>query len=131
MALIPRSDDFVKFMLRFTVGGLMLFHGFFKIQHGIDFVYGSLDQAGLPHFFGPGVYVGEIIAPLLLIFGVYTRLSAWVVALTMVFTIFLGFRNSIFALNQFGGWNIELNVLFLVMAVAVALLGSGKYSFQK
>jgi putative oxidoreductase len=131
MSLKPNSEDLVKFLLRFTTGGLMLFHGFTKVLHGIGRIYIYLEQAGLPRWLGPGVYVGEILAPLLLIFGVFTRSAAWILALTMVFTIDLGFRDSIFTLNQFGGWNIELNVLYLVNAVAIALVGGGNYSFQK
>jgi putative oxidoreductase len=34
----------------------------------------------------------------------------------------------IFSLSPEGGWAIELQALFLVVAVAIALLGAGRYS---
>ena len=34
----------------------------------------------------------------------------------------------IFTLNQFGGWGIELQGLYLFGAIVVFLLGAGKYA---
>lgn len=56
------NHDFGKLILRVCVGGLMLFHGIFKLQYGIDGVTGLLESRGLPTFMAYGVYVGEILA---------------------------------------------------------------------
>lgn len=54
--------DAGKLALRLTFGGLMLFHGVAKIQHGVGWIAGALQEQGLPAFIAYGVYVGEILA---------------------------------------------------------------------
>ncbi|WP_213976007.1 DoxX family protein, partial [Serratia marcescens] len=61
--------DAGKLALRLTFGGLMLFHGVAKIQHGIGWIADALQQQGLPAFIAYGVYVGEILAPILIVLG--------------------------------------------------------------
>jgi putative oxidoreductase len=126
-----RNDDMAKLILRLGVGGLMLFHGVFKLRHGYDAVGDMLAGAGLPVFLRHGVIVGEVLAPLLLIAGFWTRPAAAVVALTMIVSIVLAFRDRLFTLNPVGGWVIELNVLFLLGAVALLFAGSGKYAVSR
>ena len=89
------NEDIGKLILRVSIAGLMLFHGFFKLFNGIDGIKFLVTQAGLPEFFAYGVYLGEIIFPILIIIGLFTRISSIFFALTMVFAIFLAF--SIFA----------------------------------
>ena len=38
--------------------------------------------------------------------------------------------NDIFALTERGAWAIETQALFLVVALAVAVFGSGKYAIK-
>jgi len=66
------------------VGGLMLFHGIYKLQHGIGFIERLLHVHGAPAWLAYGVYVGEIIAPILLIIGFYSRIWAGVIAVNML-----------------------------------------------
>lgn len=120
--------DLAMLLLRLTVGGLMLLHGIAKLQHGHEAIGGMLSRAGLPTFLQYGVPVGEVIAPILVILGILTVPSALVIAFTMVFSIFLAFGNNLFSLNQTGGWIVELNILFLVGAIVIALLGAGKFA---
>ena len=63
------SEDLGKLLLRVTVGGLMLFHGLFKLTHGIDFISGMLHDIGAPVGLAYGVYMGEVIRPVLMILG--------------------------------------------------------------
>lgn len=129
----PRTgwEDSAKLLLRLTVGALLLLHGIAKLKGGIGWMAGPLGAAGLPAFIGYGVYVGEVVAPLLLIAGKWTRLAGLVVAFNMLCAILLARRNDIAALNQGGGWAIELEMLFLLGGVAIFLLGSGKYAVSK
>jgi putative oxidoreductase len=110
---------------------LLLFHGVHKALHGTAFVRNALADAGLPEFIAPAVFLGEIVAPALLIVGVWSRLAGLVAAGTMAFAIFLAFRDKLFTLNQSGGWIIELNILFLVGALAVTFLGGGKFALRR
>src|SRR5690606_18181180 len=69
-------DDLAKLLLRLVLGVLILFHGWAKLRHGIGGIEAMLAVRGLPSFLAWGVYLGEVVAPLLLILGVYTRLAA-------------------------------------------------------
>ena len=124
-------QDLGKFVLRVTLGLLVLLHGIAKITGGIDPIVGMVQGAGLPGFLAYGAYVGEVIAPILLIIGFQTRLAAILVAVNMLFAIGLAHRAEVFALNAGGGWAIELQGMFLFTAIAIALLGAGRFSLDR
>jgi putative oxidoreductase len=125
------SDDLAKLLLRVSIGGLMIFHGLNKLIFGYSYLGESLLKAGIPSFVSHGVLVGELLAPILIVVGYKTRLAGVILTFTMLMTIYVGFRDQIFTLNKFGGWTIELNVLFLFGALAIIFEGSGKYSLSK
>jgi len=116
-----------KLILRVSIAGLMLFHGVHKLLHGIGGVKYLLGKAGFPEVLSYGVYMGEIIAPLLLLIGVYTRVSALLIAATMLISIPAAFPNGFMATDQYGAWVIEVNALYFLGALAISLLGPGKY----
>ncbi len=124
------STDAAKLILRLTLGVLLLFHGWSKVTGGIDFIVGLVQNNGLPGFMAYLVYVGEVLAPLFLMAGAYTRVAAALVIGNMVVALLLVHTADIFALNQTGGWAIELQVFYLMNAVVILMLGSGKYSFM-
>lgn len=121
-------DDGGKLLLRVAVGVLMLLHGVFKLSNGIGGITGMVQGAGLPAVLAYGVYVGEVLAPLLMIIGLWTRPAALVVAVNMVVAIALAHGAQLLSLTQQGGWALELQGLYLFGALAVALLGAGRYS---
>ena len=122
------SDDTGKLILRLSLGVIILLHGIAKITGGVDGIVGMVGKAGLPSAFGYLVYVGEVLAPLLLIVGLWTRLAALVVAINMVVAIVLVHMGELFSLNQQGGWALELQGMFLFAAIAIVLLGAGRFS---
>ena len=125
------SDDVGKLILRITIGFLMLLHGVNKFQNGIDGIKYLVTKNGLPEFLAYGVYGGEILAPILIIIGLYTRISSLVVGLTMVFAVYLAHASDIFALNDKGASAIELQLLFMLGAFTIMFLGAGKISVDK
>jgi putative oxidoreductase len=122
------SEDLGKFLLRVTLALLILLHGIAKLLGGVGFIASVVAKAGMPSAFAYLVYVGEVIAPLLVLFGVWTRLAALVIAANMVVALLLVHMGEIMTLNKTGGWAIELQAMFLVAALTVALLGAGRYS---
>jgi putative oxidoreductase len=123
------GEDLGKFLLRVTVGGLMLFHGVAKLSHGIGFISGMVEQHHLPSALAYGVYVGEVLGPLLLILGLFARAGGLFVALDMVIAVALTRGEHLLATNpQSGGLGIELELLYLVGGLAVALFGAGSWS---
>jgi putative oxidoreductase len=125
------SSDFGKLLLRLMVGGLMLFHGIAKINGGIDFIITKVTQEGFPEFLAYGVYIGEVVAPLLIILGLKTRFASFIVVLTMAFAIYLVHANDLLEITKTGAWAIELQMMYLLSALALMFLGAGKLSFDK
>lgn len=125
------QPDIAKLILRVTLGVLMLFHGVSKLMHGIGPIEGMVVSHGLPAFLAWGVYVGEVIAPLMLIAGVQVRIAALLVAGNMAVAIVLAHMGDLFTLSDHGGYRLELQFFFLLNAVALILLGGGKYGVQK
>lgn len=122
------TDDIGKLVLRLSVGVLMLLHGIFKLQNGIDGIAGMLASQGLPTFIAYGVYLGEVLGPVLVILGFYTRIGALLMVGNMLVALGLAHANELFELGKMGGWAVETQGLFLFGSVAIALLGAGKLS---
>ena len=124
-------EDIGKLVLRLTVGGLILLHGLAKVTGGVSGISGMLAGVGLPASLAYGVYVGEVLAPLVVIIGFYSRIGALVIAVNMLFAIGLVHTKDVFALNQGGGWAIELQAFFLLTALVVFLIGPGRYAVNR
>jgi len=123
-----RFDDAGKLLLRLTIGILLLMHGLFKLANGIESITTLVQAQGWPAWIAFGVFIGEIIAPSLLIIGVLTRAGALVIVFNMGLAIYLAHASQILTLTKTGGWALELQGLFLMGALVVALLGAGRFS---
>jgi putative oxidoreductase len=126
-----QNADAGKLVLRLTLGILMLFHGVAKLVHGVGGIQNMLAGQGLPEFLAFGVFLGEVVGPLLVIAGYQLRIGALLIIINMLFAIGLAHMGEIFALSSHGGWKIELQAFYLFTAVAVLFLGPGKYAFRK
>ena len=122
------TEDGGKLVLRAVLAAMLLFHGISKMHHGIGFVADVVAKAGLPAVFGYGVYVGEVVAPLFILFGVFTRVAALIVAINMIVAVLLVHTSQFFTINDTGGWALELQGMYFFTAIAIALLGAGRYS---
>ena len=132
MTDLLKNDAIGKLILRLTVGGLMLFHGISKLANpgSVGFIGSKLTDAGLPEALSYGVYIGEIVAPLMIIIGLLCRAGAAIVVINMLFAIFLVHAGDIFALTEHGGWRLELQGFYLLGSLAICFLGSGKYAWK-
>ena len=122
------AADVGRLVLRLSLGLLILLHGISKIRGGPGFVLDVVEKAGLPDPFGYLVYVGEVLAPLLVVLGLWTRAAALVIAINMVVAILLVHTGQLLQLSPEGGWALELQGLYLTVPRAIALLGAGRYS---
>lgn len=122
------TEDIGKLVLRLALGVLMLLHGISKVVNGVDGIVGMVTGLGLPAAVAYGVYLGEVVGPLLVIVGLYTRVGALLIAGNMLFALLLAHRAELFTLAPTGGWALELQGMFLFGAVAVLLLGAGRFS---
>ena len=126
-----QTEDIGKLVLRLTLGILLIMHGVAKILGGVGGISGMLQSVGLPGFFAYGVYIGEVLAPLLVILGLYARIGALIIVVNMLAALYLAHLGDIFLLGQGGGWKLELQGFFLFTALAVALIGPGRFSVRE
>lgn len=129
---IFQNDDIGKLIMRLMIGFLMLFHGVAKIINlgSLEFIQGQLLNNSLPEILVYGVYIGEILAPLMIILGVFTRVGGLIIFVNMIFAIYLVHAHEIVSLGQHGGWAIELQGLYLFGALAIMFLGSGNIAVR-
>ncbi|MGD8312842.1 MAG: DoxX family protein [Gammaproteobacteria bacterium] len=126
------SDAWGKLVVRLTVGILTLFHGVAKILHPgtLDSIGSRLAGIGVPEALAYGVYVGEVIGPLLVIAGVYSRVGGLFIVINMLFAVGLMHTGDLLSLTDHGGWRLELQAFYLFGGLAVMLLGSGRLAFR-
>jgi putative oxidoreductase len=108
-------------------------HGVSKLLNpgALDFIGGQLAGHGLPQFIAYGVFLGEVLGPALVIVGLYARVGALLMVVNMVFAIVLVHSGELFMLTQNGGWQLELQGLFLFGALAIVFLGSGRMAVRQ
>ncbi len=117
-------------MIRISVGVLMLFHGIQKLSGGLAFIKGMLVDMGMPGFFGYGVVIGEVLAPLAILIGFRTRIAAIIYAFNMLVAAIMVHGSQFFTVSDHGGWALELVGLYFFGALALVFTGAGEYSLS-
>lgn len=125
------QHDIAKLVLRVALGLLVLLHGLAKLDDGMGGIVGMVEARGFPGALGYGVLLGEVIGPLMLIAGFHARIGAVLVFVNMVVAILLAHMGDLGRLTGTGGWSLELQGMFLVTALALALLGPGRFSVNE
>lgn len=126
-----KSYDVGLLLIRIAVGVLLPFHGIPKLIKGIDWLNGLLAGIGFPSFIKYGVFIGEIIAPILLLIGFRTRIAAMFVCINMFMAVLLSHRNEIFSLKPSGAYTLELEAFYFLCALALVFMGGGMFSISK
>jgi putative oxidoreductase len=119
--------DAAKLLIRCYVALLMLFHGVGKVVHGIGPIFDLVTKAGLPAWISYGVYAGEIVGPILLIAGLWSRLGAALVMVNILVCVALSHAGEVFKLTPLGGWALELDALYILPCLIILLAGGGRY----
>ena len=125
------NADLGRLLLRLGLGGLILFHGYAKLKGGIDPITQLVIAMGLPAFVAYGVYIGEVVGASLVIVGWFSRIGASLIAINMVFAISLAHRPELLKLAASGGYALELQALYLIVAIALVIMGPGGYSIDE
>lgn len=128
---ITSHPDAAKLLLRLTVAGLILFHGVFKIQHGVGWIGDMLVSLDYPAVFAYGSYIGEVIAPIFVLLGIFTRPMALIIVFNMVIAVLTVHTGDIFTVTKVGAWTLEPDAFFFFGSITIALLGSGRFSVMR
>ncbi|WP_163650338.1 DoxX family protein [Modicisalibacter sp. 'Wilcox'] len=126
------NDALGKLLLRLGLGGLILLHGIAKLLHPatLNWIGGLVADHGLPTVLAYGVLVGEVVAPLMAILGWQTRIAGVLMAGNMIVAIALVHTGQLLSLSDQGGWALELQGMYLIGALALILLGSGRLAIR-
>ena len=126
-----RHTDVARLLLRVTLGLLILLHGMAKLNGGMSAIERMVAAHGVPGQLGYAVLLGEVVAPLMLIAGFHARIGAWLIFIDMLIAIALAHLGQIGTFNDQGGWALELQAMYLVSALALALVGPGRFSVNQ
>jgi putative oxidoreductase len=102
-----------------------------KIRYGIGPIEGMLMSKGIPAVLAWPVYLGEVVGPLMLIAGYFARIGAALIVVNMIVAILVAHSGDLLSLTQFGGWQLELQGMYLFTALALALMGPGRFSINR
>ena len=119
------NADLGLLLLRLVFGGTFFMHGFQKLIHGTAGDVQILVNGGLPGQLIHFVYISEMLAPALIVLGIYTRISILIVIGTML-VIFYVLPFPI-GLTEHGALNIESHLFFTVVPLALFFTGPGRY----
>lgn len=108
-------------LLRVTLALLMLLHGWAKIRYEIGSIEAKIESLGAPGFLAYAVYLGEVIAPLLLLVGLWVVPAALVIAVNMLVAFALVHTKQVLMLNNTGGWALELQAFYFASALVIAM----------
>jgi putative oxidoreductase len=132
--IIPfKSDALGKLVLRLTLGVLISFHGISKLMspaRTLESMNGLLAAAGLPTYLAYGVFIGEALAPILIILGIHSRIGGLMVVINMIFALLLAHTAQLLTMTKSGGWALELQGFYLLTGLALFFLGSGKIAVK-
>jgi len=127
---MKRNKNLGIFILRLTIPFTMLIYGINKVIEGTGFIGSLLEQYGLPKMMANGVFIGEIVAPLMLMIGFRARLAGLIFSFNCLLAIVMAQTQNIFKLNEFGGWSLDLLFIYLITGIVFFVSGAGKYALS-
>ncbi len=119
----PKMDAWGLLALRVAVGVIFIYSGYGKLFGHPAMTVGMFDQLGfpMPMFWAYFVGLAELVGGLMVLLGVYARIAAIWLAITMVVAIV-----AVHAKGPFQGWFVPLSLLGSLLA----LMGVGAGDFR-
>lgn len=126
---IPSAPGAAALVLRVTVGIVLLAHGLAKLDGGVENFAGSVGSMGIPFPIATAyaTVAIEVLGGAMLVLGLGTRVWAVLATLLMVGTT-LVVKWDAGLLGASGRSGMEVDLLVLAGALAIALLGPGRVS---
>jgi len=138
-SLLKTDGAIIPLILRIGLGSVILAHGLQKLLgmfggHGPEWTVNMWSQWwGIPAFITWLVILGESLGMVALILGFFTRIFAVVTIIIMTGAIILVHHSQGFFMNWYSeprAEGIEYHILVYTLALALLLLGGGKYSLD-
>jgi putative oxidoreductase len=134
MQYLFQTGGFPAFLLRLTLGLVILPHGYQKIMNFNNVLFHLQHDYKVPAFLSVIVILVEFIAPILLLAGLAGRFMAGLLIILMVGAIIMGnhWQHGFF-MNWFGnqqGEGFEYHLLAIGIGIVIVILGSGVWSMD-
>lgn len=121
------DSDIGLLIIRITFSVLLLFHGWHKVQHGLaESMVRLTDFTFLPGYLIYFTYVAEVLAPLTIILGLYTRVAALSIFTTMTVVMYIVIKSGV-TFSAFGAPNIEPQIFYFLTSAGLIFTGAGRY----
>jgi putative oxidoreductase len=111
-------------VLRLTVGGIMVAHGWMKVHHGMQNFVQFVQSLGMPGWLAYASAWAEFGGGILVLIGLLARVASLFIVVDMLVAIFkVHLHNGL--VSQPGKTGYEFPLALATIALAVALLGAG------
>lgn len=122
----PLPSGAALLAIRLVMGPMLAWHGYKKIEGGVDSFVGTVDRLGfpLPELLARGVIGIELIGGLCLALGLLTRLWGALLTVQMLLIVFK-VKWDLGVLGPPGRGGFELDLLYAVTGAALLLAGPG------
>lgn len=124
------NPPLAHFILRVVLGILFVAHGYPKLFKNFGQFAGWLDSMGLKpgKFWALVAGAVEFFGGILLVLGLWMQVAGILIAIQMLVAMWKAKWGKIGLTDQ-GGW--ELDLIYLVTALALAMMGGGIYSLDQ
>ena len=122
--------NFGLLVVRLTLGVCLFMHGVAKIMNGISGVKSMLAAKNIPEFVAYGVYLGEIVAPIMIILGLFCRIGALIVFGLSIVILYVAYPD-LGAMNAHGGLSAEILYLYIGISLCLLATGGGRFAIIK
>lgn len=124
------KEDISTLILRVALGVVLLAHGLLKIMvFTIPGTVGYFESLGLPAVIAYLTIFGEVVGGVALILGLFTRLTAALSVPILLGATWAHIGNGWLFSAEGGGW--EFPLLLVVLAISVAIKGSGAFGLDR
>jgi putative oxidoreductase len=122
----PLASGAALLAIRLVMGPMLAWHGYQKIERGVDSFVGTVDRLGfpLPELLARGVIGIELIGGLCLALGLLTRLWGALLTVQMLLIVFK-VKWDLGVLGPPGRGGFELDLLYAVTGAALLIAGPG------
>lgn len=130
---LDRFREVGPFVIRGSMGVIFAYHGWLKLDGGVDGFAGFVDSLGvpLPDITAWVVVLLELVGGIFLVAGLLTRTVALLLALEMIGTTWLVKLDVGLIAGMGGGAGAEIDIALWSGMVALVLLGPGVLALDR